>query len=51
MTTVQIYTILAIGIYAIAMALSFVIVPLVSAYTKKEEGNRVEEIFACYSEE
>jgi Na+/proline symporter len=36
-----------------AMAVSFVIVPLVSLLTKNraEESARVEEIFACYREE
>ncbi len=35
-----------------AMAISMVVVPLVSAFTKnkKEEAERVEEIFACYKE-
>ena len=36
-----------------AMAISLVIVPLVSAFTKnkKEESDRVNEIFACYEED
>ena len=36
-----------------AMAVSMVIVPLVSAFTKNKnaEKERVEEIFSCYSEE
>ena len=36
-----------------AMAISFVVVPLVSLLTKNkaEEQKRVEEIFACYNEE
>jgi len=34
-----------------AMAVSFVIVPLVSAITKNKDKERVEEIFACYNEE
>ena len=37
----------------IAMAVSFVVVPVVSLLTQKKEKNkdRVEEIFACYAEE
>ena len=34
-----------------AMAVSFVIVPLVSAFTKNKDKERIEEIFTCYSEE
>jgi len=34
-----------------AMALSMVVVPLVSAFTKNKDTERVEEIFSCYSEE
>ncbi len=34
-----------------AMAISFVIVPLVSAFTKNKDSQRVEEIFACYNED
>jgi Na+/proline symporter len=34
-----------------AMAVSFVIVPLVSAFTKNRDKERVEEIFSCYKEE
>ncbi len=34
-----------------AMAISFVIVPLVSAFTKNKDNDRVEEIFACYNED
>ncbi len=34
-----------------AMAVSMVIVPLVSLFTKNKDIDRVEEIFACYSEE
>jgi len=34
-----------------AMAVSMVIVPLVSALTKNKDSERVEEIFACYNEE
>ena len=34
-----------------AMAVSMVIVPLVSAFTKNKDTERVEEIFACYNEE
>ncbi len=34
-----------------AMAISFVIVPLVSAFTKNKDKDRVEEIFACYNED
>ena len=34
-----------------AMAVSLVIVPLVSAFTKNKDKKRVEEIFACYNEE
>jgi len=34
-----------------AMAVSFVIVPLVSAFTKNKDMERVEEIFACYDAE
>ncbi len=33
-----------------AMAISFVIVPLVSAFTKNKDSERVEEIFTCYDE-
>ncbi len=33
-----------------AMAVSFVIVPLVSAFTKNKDSERVEEIFTCYNE-
>lgn len=34
-----------------AMAVSLVIVPLVSAFTKNKDSERVEEIFTCYNEE
>ncbi len=34
-----------------AMAVSMVIVPLVSALTKKRDSERVEEIFSCYKED
>ena len=34
-----------------AMAVSLVIVPLVSAFTKNKDSKRVEEIFACYNED
>ena len=34
-----------------AMAVSMVIVPLVSAITKNKDNDRVEEIFSCYNEE
>ena len=34
-----------------AMAVSMVIVPLVSAFTKNKDAERVEAIFACYNEE
>ena len=34
-----------------AMAVSFVIVPLVSAFTKNKDTERVDEIFACYNED
>lgn len=34
-----------------AMAISFMIVPLVSAFTKNKDSERVEEIFACYNED
>jgi len=34
-----------------AMAVSLVIVPLVSAFTKNKDLERTEEIFTCYSEE
>ncbi len=34
-----------------AMAVSLVIVPLVSSFTKNKDADRVEEIFACYNEE
>ncbi len=34
-----------------AMAVSMVMVPLVSAFTKNKDKERVEEIFACYNEE
>ena len=33
-----------------AMAVSVVIVPLVSAFTKNKDKERVEEIFTCYNE-
>ena len=33
-----------------AMAVSFVIVPLVSLFTTNKDSKRVDEIFACYSE-
>lgn len=34
-----------------AMAISFVIVPLVSAFTKNKDTERIEEIFTCYKED
>ena len=34
-----------------AMAVSLVIVPLVSAVTKNKDSERIEEIFTCYNEE
>ncbi len=34
-----------------AMAVSFVVVPLVSVFTKPKNPQRIEEIFACYNEE
>ena len=34
-----------------AMAVSMVIVPLVSAFTKNKDTERVEEIFTCYDED
>ncbi len=34
-----------------AMAVSFIIVPLVSALTKNKDQERVEEIFTCYNED
>ena len=34
-----------------AMAVSFVIVPLVSAFTKNKDRGRIEEIFTCYNED
>ncbi len=34
-----------------AMAISLVIVPLVSAFTKNKDSERVEEIFTCYNED
>ena len=34
-----------------AMAVSFVIVPLASAFTKNKDKERVEEIFTCYNED
>ncbi len=34
-----------------AMAISMIIVPLVSAFTKVENKQRVDEIFACYKED
>ncbi len=34
-----------------AMAISFVIVPLVSAFTKNKDTERIEEIFTCYQED
>jgi len=33
-----------------AMAISFAIVPLVSAFTKNKDTERIEEIFTCYQE-
>lgn len=33
-----------------AMAVSIIIVPLVSAFTKNKDTKRIEEIFACYKE-
>ena len=35
----------------IAMAVSLVVVPVVSAFTKEKDSERVEEIFSCYAEE
>jgi len=34
-----------------AMAVSMIIVPLVSAVTKNKDKERIEEIFSCYNEE
>jgi len=34
-----------------AMAVSMIVVPVVSAFTKKNDQQRVEEIFECYNEE
>ncbi|MBQ8000897.1 MAG: sodium/solute symporter [Ruminococcus sp.] len=34
-----------------AMAVSLVVVPVVSAFTKNKDTKRVDEIFACYNEE
>ena len=34
-----------------AMAVSMIIVPLVSAFTKNKDKERVEEIFTCYNED
>lgn len=34
-----------------AMAVSLIIVPLVSAFTKKQDQQKVEEIFECYKED
>ncbi|MBQ7109480.1 MAG: sodium:solute symporter family protein [Clostridia bacterium] len=34
-----------------AMALSLVIVPLISAFTKNKDKERIEEIFTCYKED
>ena len=34
-----------------AMALSFVVVPVVSLCTKNQDSQRVDEIFACYQED
>ena len=34
-----------------AMAISLVIVPVVSAFTKNKDSERVEGIFACYNED
>ena len=34
-----------------AMAISFVIVPVVSLLTKNKDSERVEEIFSCYKED
>lgn len=35
----------------LAMAISLVIVPVVSAFTKNKDSERVEEIFTCYKED
>lgn len=35
----------------IAMAVSLIVVPVVSKFTKQKDVERVEEIFSCYSEE
>ncbi|MBE7046854.1 MAG: sodium:solute symporter [Ruminococcaceae bacterium] len=34
-----------------AMAVSMIVVPLVSAFTKNKDNDRVEEIFTCYNED
>ncbi|MBR2025077.1 MAG: sodium/solute symporter [Clostridia bacterium] len=34
-----------------AMAISFIVVPIVSHFTKNKDEKRVEEIFTCYNEE
>ena len=36
---------------AFVMLAGLVIVPLVSAFTKNNDAERIEEIFACYNEE
>ena len=33
-----------------AMAVSFVIVPVVSMFTKNDDMNRIKEIFSCYND-
>jgi Na+/proline symporter len=33
-----------------AMAVSFIVVPIVSAFTKNKDSQRVEEIFECFNE-
>jgi Na+/proline symporter len=33
-----------------AMAVSLIVVPVVSAFTKQKDSERVEEIFSCYEE-
>ena len=53
MQNAQAFTLVALAVYAIAMAVSFIIVPAVSFFTKNKEKEelRTEEIFSCYDEE
>ncbi len=46
----QLFTIIALCVYAGEMAVSLVVAPVVSVITKKKDTKRVEEIFECYKE-